>query len=62
MARPIRQNEIHRRRVRRERLRKLRARYAKAKSAAEKEQILAKVARVAPTISTEQFLAPLKAA
>ena len=61
MSQAIRRNEIHRRRVRRERLRKLRERYAKAKSAGEKEQILAKVARVAPTVAPDQFVAPLKA-
>ena len=62
MSQAIRRNELHARRVRRQRLRKLRARYAKAKTNAEKEQILQKVARVAPSISTEQFLGPLKAA
>ena len=61
MTRPIRKNEIHARRVRREQLKKLRVRYAKVKTAAEKEKILAKVARVAPTITADQFVAPLKA-
>jgi hypothetical protein len=62
MPRPIRRNELHRRRVRRQRLKKLRERYARAKTNAEKEQILQKVSRVAPCVSTEEFLAPLKAA
>ena len=61
MTRPIRKNEIHSRRVRRAQLKKLRARYAKVKSSADKEKILAKVARVAPTITPDQFVAPLKA-
>ena len=61
MTRPIRKNEIHARRTRRAQLKKLRARYAKVKSAAEKEKILAKVARIAPTITADQFVAPLKA-
>lgn len=60
MTRPIRKNEIHSRRVRRAQLKKLRARYAKVKSSADKEKILAKVARVAPTITPDQFVAPLK--
>ena len=62
MARPIRRNELHRRRARREHLKKLRERYARAKTTAEREKILQKVARVAPCVSTEQFLAPIKAA
>ena len=61
MTRPIRKNEIHSRRVRRAQLKKLRARFAKVKTAADKEKILAKVARIAPTITAEQFVAPLKA-
>ena len=62
MSQATRRNELHARRTRRQRLRKLRERYVKAKSAVEKEQIMAKVARVAPGVSSEQFLAPIKAA
>ena len=61
MSQATRRNELHARRMRRQRLRKLRERYAKAKTNAEKEQILQKFSRVAPRISTEQFLAPLQA-
>ena len=51
----IRQREIHARRVRKMKLRSLRARYSDAKSATQKEQIVIKVARVAPWLSLEQF-------
>lgn len=60
MSRQIRQNELHRRRTRHWRLKRLREQYARSKTAAEKEQILQKVARVAPTASKEQFLAAVK--
>jgi len=62
MGRQIRRNELHARRVRRERLKQLRERYAKAKTSGEKDKILEKAARVAPTLSSEQFLAPIKTA
>ena len=62
MPRSIRRNELHARRVRRQQLKKLRVRFAKAKTSADKEKILAKVARVAPGISPEQFVAPIKTA
>ena len=57
-----RRNELHARRVRRLHLKKLRTRYAKAKTSVEKEKILQKVMRVAPGVSTEQFVAPIKTA
>jgi uncharacterized protein DUF6800 len=57
-----RRNELHARRARRQHLKKLRARYAKAKTGAEKEKILEKVLRVAPGVSSEQFLAQIKTA
>jgi hypothetical protein len=38
----------------------LRERYAKAKTNGEKDKILEKAARVAPSLSSEQFLAPIK--
>ena len=60
MGRQVRRNELHARRVRRQHLKRLRDRYAKAKTGAEKEKIMEKVARVAPTLSSEQFLAPIK--
>ncbi len=60
MGRQVRRNELHARRVRRQRLKQLRERYAKAKTSAEKDQIMEKVSRVAPSLSSEQFLAPIK--
>jgi hypothetical protein len=60
MGRQVRRNELHARRVRRQRLKQLRERYAKAKTSAEKDKIMEKVSRVAPSLSTEQFLAPIK--
>lgn len=42
-------------------LRKLRRRYSAAKTAAERERILEKVARIAPHVTKEEFLAPLRA-
>lgn len=61
MARQDRRWEIRRRRNRRKKLAKLRLRYAAARSNAEKEKILSKVFRVAPTVSREQFLATVAA-
>ena len=58
----IRRNEIHARRGRRRHLQKLRERYVKAKTNADKDKILEKVSRVAPGLSSEQFLAPIKTA
>lgn len=60
MAHSIRRNELHARRVRRRSLKKLRERYAKAKTSADKEKILEKAGRIAPGMSSEQFLAPIK--
>jgi hypothetical protein len=61
MARQDRRWEIRRRRNRRKKLAKLRARYAAARTAAEREKILAKVQRVAPTVTREQFIASAEA-
>ncbi|HEY2987747.1 MAG TPA: DUF6800 family protein [Candidatus Binatia bacterium] len=60
MPHSIRRNELHARRVRRQHLKKLRVRYAKAKTNGDKDKILEKVSRVAPGLSSEQFLAPIK--
>jgi len=60
MGRQVRRNELHARRVRRRRLKQLRERYAKAKTSTEKDKIMDKVSRVAPSLSSEQFLAPIK--
>lgn len=61
MARQDRRWEIRRRRNRRKKLAKLRARYSAARTAAEREKILAKVQRVAPTVTRDQFLASVEA-
>jgi hypothetical protein len=55
-----RKPEIRRRRARKEKIVKLRRRYAATKSEAEHKKILEKVGRVAPTMSTEEFLKPLE--
>ena len=55
----IRQREIHARRKRHEILRKLRDRYTSAKGMT-KEQVLAKLKRVAPQMTEAQFLATAK--
>ena len=57
MARQDRNWEIKRRRTRRAKLAKLRARYSKARTNDERNHILAKVHRVAPTVSGEKFIA-----
>lgn len=60
MGRQIRRTEIHARRVRTKRLKQLQARYKDSKSASEKEEILAKVAKRAPWLAGEKFLAMVK--
>ncbi len=61
MGRQIRRTEIHARRVRTKRLKQLQARYKDSKSSADKEAILAKVAKRAPWLAGETFLALVKA-
>ena len=56
----IRMKEIRRRRVRRDKLRHLREKYRKAKNDSERNSILAKMRRVNPRLSREQFLGPLE--
>lgn len=56
----LRQTEIHTRRMRRMKLRKLRQKYTAAKTGLQKEKVLGSQARVAPWLSEELFLAPLK--
>jgi hypothetical protein len=56
----VRKTELHQRRKRKEKLRKLRSKYALAKTNQEKEKILEKVKRIAPWLSEEEFLEPLK--
>lgn len=56
----IRQMEIKRLRTRKAKLKKLRAKYSEAKGAIEKDKIAAKVAKIAPWLTEEEFAAPLK--
>jgi hypothetical protein len=60
MPRDDRKGEMHRRRVRRRKLAELRQRYAAAKTEEERAALLAKLARVAPTLSPQQFLATVR--
>jgi len=55
-----RRTVIRQKQNRQAKLKKLRTAYAKAKTTSKKDQILSKVAKVAPWLSEEQFLAPLK--
>ncbi len=48
--------EIKKRRKRREKLRKLKERYFAARSAAEKERIIEKMRKIAPSILPERYL------
>ena len=61
MPRHDRKGEIHRRHVRRQKLAELRKRYAVAKTEEQRASLLAKLARVAPTVSPQQFIATVKA-
>lgn len=60
MSKPTHPKVIARRRHRREKLWKLRLKYARASSEAERRRILEKAFKVAPTITEEQFLEPLR--
>lgn len=60
MGQVIRLKEIRRRRVRKAKIQDLRVRYAESKTKKEKDSVLAKLSRLAPWLSEEQFLAPLK--
>ena len=55
-----RRPEIRRRRTRKEKIHALRRRYAAAKSDADRSQIFARVKILSPTITLEQFTAPLQ--
>ncbi len=61
MGAVTRLQQIRRRRARREKLSKLRERYRAAKSSADRERLLEKMKRVAPWLSVEEFLKPLRA-
>jgi len=60
MSAPSRRPEIRRRRTRREKISVLRRRYAAAKSDAERDQIFARVKRLSPSMTLEEFTAPLQ--
>ena len=61
MSGPSRRPEIRRRRTRKTKISALRHRYASAKSEADRQQIFAHVKLLSPTITLEQFTAPLEA-
>ena len=61
MSAPSRRPEIRRRRTRKDKINTLRRRYAAAKSDADRSQIFARVRRLSPTITVEEFTAPLQA-
>lgn len=59
MTAPSRGFEIRRRRARKDKIQKLRLRFRKAGSSSEKDAIFEKVKSLSPTITREQFEAPL---
>ena len=59
MTTPSRDAEIRRQRARKAKISKLRLRYRKAGSSKEKDDIFDKVKGMSPTITREQFEAPL---
>jgi hypothetical protein len=60
MSAPSRRPEIRRRRTRKEKISVLRRRYATAKSDADREHVFARVKLLSPSITLEQFTAPLQ--
>ncbi|MFN3468035.1 MAG: DUF6800 family protein [Candidatus Brocadiales bacterium] len=61
MSKPTHPKVIARRRHRREKLVKLRRKYAAATTEAERQRIFEKACKIAPTLTWEQFIAPLRA-
>lgn len=61
MGQISRRPELRRRRARKAKVAALRARYQATTSKPEKQAIMAKLAKVAPWITEEQFLAPVQA-
>ena len=59
MTAPSRGYEIRRRRARKDKIAKLRQRYRKAGTSAEKDAIFEKIKILSPTITRDQFEAPL---
>ncbi len=62
MTAPSRDAEIRRQRARKDKIAKLRLRYRKATSSADKDTIFEQVKKMSPTITREQFEAPLNRA
>jgi hypothetical protein len=60
MSAPSRRPEIRRRRTRRQKIFALRRQYAAAKSDGERNQLFARVKRLSPSITLEEFTAPLQ--
>ncbi len=60
MSAPTHLKLIRKKRKRRKKLAQLRKKYLLAKTEAERNKILEKVARLAPWLSKDEFLAPLK--
>ena len=61
MAYLIKRSEFKRRKQRRAKLGSLRKKYVASRTEDEKKTILAKVIRVAPWLSQDQFVAPISA-
>ncbi|HSB76863.1 MAG TPA: DUF6800 family protein [Terriglobales bacterium] len=55
MSTPSRRSELRRRRARKEKVSLLRKRYSAASSESERNRILEKARKVAPTLAPEQF-------
>ena len=55
MSTPSRNSELRRRRARKDKVTLLRKRYSAAKSEADRNRILEKVKKVAPSLSADQF-------
>lgn len=60
MSSPSRRPEIRRRRTRKDKISVLRRRYARSKSDAERDHVFARVKMLSPSITLEQFTAPLQ--
>jgi hypothetical protein len=60
MSAPSRRPEIRRRRTRKDKISVLRRRYATAKSDADRDHVFARVKQLSPSITLEQFTAPLQ--
>lgn len=60
MSKRIIEKVLKQRRHRREKLRKLREKFKLAKTEQEKQQILKKVAKISPSLKTEDFISSIK--